>query len=301
MATNPERRSRFGFLRIPEVQFFLIFTIPFTGFFLVNYLNLSSASQTFALILSISMIVIVLMQTIYSAHAHSVLRQEEDNFLAITAHQMRTPLTAVRWTLQELRQQGVREVDREELIRVGSLAGERLENIISSFAQLARLEDHLEFHFEAVDLIEVVERAVTDAEPVGKQYSVSVYFEKPQYGVEVIADRGKIEAILASMIHNAIEYNRKSGIVTLRVRALTADKLAEVTIEDTGIGMTAVQQARLFQRYSRADDAKKLNPAGTGLGLYLAKRIVDHHKGRIWAESIPGKGSAFHFTLPLVR
>ncbi len=288
-------------LKTPEVQFFVIFTVPFTGFFLINYLNLPVAYRFAVVVAFVATLIVVLLQTIYGIYAHARIQKNEGSFLNMTAHQIRTPLTAIRWTLQEIGKKDVREEDRSELIRVASIAGDRLSNIVESLSQVARLEDEMSFRREALDLGEVIAAATHAAEPIAKQYGSGVYFERPVQGIEVSADPVKLEVVLSNLINNAIKYNRKGGMVTVRMRPLLSDRQVEVVIEDTGMGISAEDQKHLFEKYFRAVAAKQSNVTGTGLGLYLVKTIVERHGGRIWVESVLGKGSAFHFTLPVCR
>jgi signal transduction histidine kinase len=301
MPTRPPNKF-LVLLKTPEIQFFLVFTIPYVGFFFINYLNFPSSYRFIGAVAFAGALVIVLMQTLYSVVAHRAIKHEENNFLSVTAHQLRTPLAAIKWTLEEIKRKTVQEEERGEMIRVAGVAAQKLSNIVESFAQVANVEDsQIEFKFTPVELVDFIDRMVAEAEPVAKQYGVSVYFERPQSAVEVLADDAKLDLALSNLINNGVKYNRRGGMVTLRIRPLVNDKQVEVTIEDTGAGIAAADKPRLFQKYFRTEDGKRINAEGTGLGLYLAKNVIEKHSGRIWVESVPGRGSSFHFTLPVVR
>jgi two-component system CheB/CheR fusion protein len=286
-------------LKTPEVQFFIIFTIPFVGFVLINYAAISPMYKLAVILLSSATLIIVFMQALYGIHEHARAAKQAAEFLSMTAHQIRTPLTAVRWTLQELSKKDVREEDRNELIRVASGAGERISSIVDAFAEAARIEDSIDFHFGNVDLGEVIERAVQETQATAKQYGVSVYFEDPGHGIGVWADASKLNVVVSNLVNNAIKYNHKGGIVTIKARPLLTDKVVQVSIEDTGMGISADDKKQLFQKYFRTAAAKGSQKEGTGLGLYLAKQIIEKHKGRITVESTLGQGSTFYFTLPI--
>ena len=289
-----------GLLKTPEIQFFLIFTIPFIGFFLVNYLNLDAPYKLAAVIAFATALVIVLMQTIYGIHVHRRLQQQENSFLSVTAHQMRTPLTAVKWTLEELGKNDIKEADRSEMVRMAEISAQKLNNIIDDFSQIAHIQDgQLDFHYETIELVDFIDRMVREAEPVGKQFGSAVFFEKPNEAIEAKADPMKLEVVLSNLINNGIKYNRKGGMVTVRLRRLSGDRQVEITVEDTGIGIGSADKTHLFEKYYRSEEAKHINASGSGLGLYLVKTIVEQHDGKIWVESVQGKGSAFHFTLPI--
>src|SRR3989344_2731557 len=207
-----------GWLKMPEVQFFLIFTIPFIGFFLVNYLNLPENLKFASVVAAASAFILVLLQTIYSAAAHRRMKQEENSFISVTAHQMRTPLTAVRWVFEELAKKDLQEADRSELVRVATVATQKLGNIVDAFSQIARIEDgQLDFRFEMMELVGFADRMVKEAEPVARQYGSQLHFERPQEAVTVLADPIKLEMVFSNLINNAIKYNKQGGSVTVRL------------------------------------------------------------------------------------
>ncbi len=301
METSPPNKF-LRLLKTPEVQFFLVFTIPYIGFFIVNYLNFPPGYRFIGTVAFVGALVIVMLQTLYSIVAHRAIKHEENNFLSVTAHQLRTPLAAIKWTLEEINKKTIQETERTEMVRIAGVAAQKLSNVVESFAQVANVEDsQIELKFAPMELVDFIDRMVTEAEPVAKQYGVSVYFERPQNAIEVLADDAKLDLALSNLINNGIKYNRRGGMVTLRLRPLVNDRQVEVTIEDTGAGIAAADKPRLFQKYFRTEDGKRINAEGTGLGLYLARNVIEKHSGRIWVESIPGRGSAFHFTLPVVR
>ncbi|MCR4342301.1 MAG: ATP-binding protein [Patescibacteria group bacterium] len=132
-----------------------------------------------------------------------------------------------------------------------------------------------------------------------------LYFDTEVKGEVVInADEGKIKQVLSNLIDNSIKYtpvhpNGPSGFVKI-IFTLPKDKdVALVTIKDSGAGMSQETMGRLFDKFSRADNASKFNTAGSGLGLYVAKEFISKHNGRLWAESAgEGKGSTFFVELP---
>ncbi len=113
----------------------------------------------------------------------------------------------------------------------------------------------------------------------------------------LVADKFRLGQVLRNLLSNAVKYSPDGGTIFIRCRLIP--NYLEVSIQDTGIGMTAAQQAHLFEKFYRADTS---NTAirGTGLGLAISKLIIELHGGKIWVESTPGVGSTFFFTLPLM-
>lgn len=299
----PRKKKRLSsYLKLPEFQFFLIFIIPLIGFFLVSYDNITEDYRVLSIGVAATMLIIALMQTLYGAHIHRRMQEEEGNFIDVTAHEMRTPLTAIRWMLQELSHKDMADSDRDEMVRLGTVAAEKLSGVIDTFSEVARLDaGQIEFHLETIELIDFMDRMVRGAEPIAKQFGVRLNFERQTEGVLVSADALRLEMVFTNLINNAIKYNKKGGSVTVRSRRLLNSGMVEVTIEDTGIGITSLDTEKLFQKYYRSDEARRINPEGSGLGLYLVKRIIAAHHGKIWVESVHGRGTAFHFTLPIQK
>lgn len=185
------------------------------------------------------------------------------------AHELRTPLTAIKWIFEELKKDSLTSDERKELVRLGSLATMKLSKIIDSLNHAAKES--------FVNLNELILKVAQEEEPVARQYGVQIHTNCSQDEIMVKGDIGELETALSNLIINAIKYNKKGGSVTVLARELVSERKAEVVVEDTGRGM---------------------NPKETGFGLSIVEKIIKKHKGRIWVDSVLGKGSKFHFVLP---
>ena len=116
----------------------------------------------------------------------------------------------------------------------------------------------------------------------------------------VLADIKKMRNVVQNLIDNAIKYTHPGGFVTITL-ALEGNNMLAVSVKDTGIGIPEDQQNQIFQKFFRGDNARKLETEGSGLGMYIAKEIVEMHKGRLRFESRENKGSTFTFTLPMIK
>ena len=220
-------------------------------------------------------------------------------FVATTAHELRTPLTGIQWAFESLHT-GLG--DRAELLNIvdqGSELSGRALKIINSMLDMTQItEGGVMREARPVDLAGIVEEVMREARPVAQGYGVTMSF-KPQESLIVSANADRIRTVITVLVENALKYNTKDGAVTIELGA--EDGMAHLIVRDTGMGISEEDQKHLFEKFYRAEGAKRVDPNGAGLGLYITKSIVTAHRGRIWAESIPGRGSAFHVTLPITH
>jgi signal transduction histidine kinase len=145
-----------------------------------------------------------------------------------------------------------------------------------------------------VALDQMAQRLVEKFRTQTSQHVLSVDF--PPTWPLVQADAARLEQVLSNLIGNAIKYSPTGGVVRVKGRVLPDEVI--VSVSDEGIGIPVEEQARIFERFYRVDDALSRRTAGSGLGLYLAKAVIDAHGGRIWVESTPSHGASFSFALP---
>ncbi len=227
------------------------------------------------------------------------LLKAKSEFVTITSHQLRTPLTAVNWAFQELQQAGVSDQERIELTQTGAMAAQKLSRIVNDFLDVAKIEEgRFGYNYQNADLIEFTRKVVEEAAPIAKQYKVNVYFEKPATPIIVSIDQAKMGIVFSNLIDNAIKYNVENGQVVVSIHQIVSKPFVEVVIKDTGVGITPEEIKKLFTKFFRTEAAIKLDATGSGLGLYLVKNIIEQHGGEIWAQSVVGRGTEFHFTIP---
>ena len=140
---------------------------------------------------------------------------------------------------------------------------------------------------------------MSDAESVAKEYNVKLYFKQPKdKGLSVKADATRLALVISNLVDNAIKYNVANGQVIVKLRKLPSQPYVEVSVKDTGVGMSKESFSKLFTKFFRGKNVEKFAISGSGLGLYLAKNIIKKHGGKIWAKSVLNRGSTFYFTLP---
>lgn len=234
------------------------------------------------------------------AEARDAIRVR-DEFLSIASHELKTPLTTIKASAQLIERQLQRpEINRPHLLElVGSLNHQvrRFEELISDLLDVSRIRmGHLDLRYERFDLVElatqVVDRFQSEVES-NPEHRLALHAEGPVVGEW---DRGRLDQLLTNLLSNALKYSPAGGEIDVRVRQL--DDQAELSVRDEGIGISDEAQADLFKPFMRLD-ATHYGVGGSGLGLYISARIVEHHGGNLTVESAVGKGSTFTARLPL--
>ena len=230
--------------------------------------------------------------------------QIKDEFIGIAAHELRTPLAIVKGFAQTLIVQTARSKGPElsdwqmEALEGIDQATLRLVELTEDLLDVTRLQaGRLALHLEPTDVVALTRRVVKRLQLTTEQHSLAIHTSLEHLVVDV--DPRRMEQVLSNLIGNAIKYSPQGGPIELVIREDTVGKSALLSVRDEGIGIPIHQQARVFGRFARADNARAYGIGGTGLGLYLCRELVERHGGRIWFESTEGQGSTFFIALPI--
>jgi len=238
--------------------------------------------------------------------ANEYLREmdrQKSEFVSIASHQLRSPLTAVKGYSSMLLEGSYGPISEKmsEILRRIFESSNHLVSIVEDFLNLTRIEQgQMSYKFERVDMKELVRRVAEEYGPRAEEKNLSYSFhsgDTAEYFVK--GDRDKLIQIVSNLIDNSIKYT-PSGSVAVSLAKKSGGSSVLLRVEDTGVGIAPKDMKMLFRKFirGRADGGKKLYTEGTGIGLYVAKQMIEAHQGRIWAESGgPGKGSAFFIEL----
>jgi PAS domain S-box-containing protein len=220
--------------------------------------------------------------------------------MANLSHETLTPLAAIKGFAEALRCGGLEDVaNRLDFVQTIERHAERLSVLVEDMLLLTRLDSQAEnprFEFEPRDLAILVEECVKNLSPLIKEKETTVVIDVAA-GLIVRANADHLIRVFQNLLDNAFKYNRRGGPVSIKARAVGNE--AVVTVRDAGRGIPKADIGLVFDRFYRSRATQRFR--GTGLGLSIVKALVEIHGGKIWAESVFGKGSAFHFTLPLAR
>jgi signal transduction histidine kinase len=231
-------------------------------------------------------------------------RQQLDNakteFLSITSHELRTPITPLKAQLQMLQQEYFGKINekQKESLDVILRNTERLNKIIEDFLEISRIEAaRLKFAFRKTDLQETVNETVQFMEGFAKEKNIKLVVTTGELpNIEVDPDR--ISQVLRNLVHNAIKFSPSDSNIEIHTE-LTKDYV-RFSVKDKGVGLKSDDQLRVFEPFYQVEGSLSRKFGGTGLGLTICRGIVEAQKGKIWVESKPGSGSTFYFTVPLI-
>ena len=225
------------------------------------------------------------------------LLKAKSDFIAVAAHQLRTPTTALNWSLENLMKESVPPQVAEGL-KIASQTSHILLKTINDLLNAFQLEEgKFGFDFAEVDLVVFLNRILVDAENIAKSFEVKIYFDKGGLiEAKIMGDEKRLALAFTNIIDNAIKYNIKNGNVTLRLAKI--DQGYEVKVEDTGVGIPEEDLNKVFSKFYRGENVVKFSTDGTGLGLFLTKNIVEKHGGTVRVSSILNRGTTFIVDLP---
>lgn len=228
------------------------------------------------------------------------LERAKTEFLSITSHELRTPMTPIRTQLKMLCSEyfGKLTPKQKNSIKIILNSTDRLNEIIEDFLEISRIEAaRLKFNFQNINLTNTLNSIIKEMKAFMPEKNIAILSRIDKIPI-IKTDPHRIEQILTNLLSNAIKFTPRKGKIELIVTPKENHLL--FCVKDSGIGVSKQDQQRLFEPFFQADQNIYTRQDGTGLGLAIVKGIVESQGGKIWLESILGKGSSFFFTVPFV-
>jgi signal transduction histidine kinase len=226
----------------------------------------------------------------------------KDDFISTVTHELRTPLTSIR-AFSEILNDNPRldEGERAKFLGIIVKESERLTRLINQVLDLAKIESGAaEWHSSEIDMREVLEDSATAVSQLFKERKIDLTVELPQKVPGIVADRDRLMQVMLNLLSNAAKFSGRAPRV-VAVSLAQQGGFLRVEVSDNGIGISAADQEVIFEKFRQVGDTLTGKPQGSGLGLHISRRIIEHFGGLMWVTSRPGEGACFTFTLPLAR
>ena len=224
----------------------------------------------------------------------------KSEFLANMSHELRTPLNSIIGFSDLLYEKAYGELSEKQLRSVGNISksGKHLLNLINNILDLSKVEaGKLELDYKEFELASKLNLIKNLLSPIADRKNIQIEIDVDSNLTSVCADEARFVQIMHNLVDNAIKFSYENGLV--KIGARKKGDIVEITVKDTGIGIKAEDQNKLFKPFSQVDSFFSKQFQGTGLGLSLVKQIVNLHGGYVWFRSKPGEGSTFAFTIPI--
>lgn len=228
------------------------------------------------------------------------LDKMKDDFVSTVTHELRTPLTSIR-ALTEimLMNENLPLAQRTEFLGLIIRESERLTRLINDVLDMEKTEsDTAEWVVSSFDLTEMMQEAVKGMEALALQKKVNLLLVPPEFPIMLQADRDRLIQVLVNLLSNALKFSDEPE-GNIQLVAQKDGQVVQFCVRDEGVGISDEEQKLIFEKFHQVAHTQRGRPTGSGLGLAICKRIVAAHKGKIWVESVLGKGATFCFTIPL--
>lgn len=229
------------------------------------------------------------------------LNKMKSEFIAVASHQLRTPLSAIKWETELVLakfKDGLSDKQINALESINLLGG-RMARLVNDLLDVAKIDQGKMFlQKQPVDLAKTVEEVIKYVAPLANAKNTRIIFENNQEKYPpVVGDAEKIKLVIENLLSNAVKYTLSQGTVAVNLEK-DKDRLI-FSVKDNGVGIPAEQQKQVFSKFFRSNNIARYQTEGTGLGLYIAKNVVEELDGKMWFESEENKGTTFSFSLPI--
>lgn len=226
----------------------------------------------------------------------------KDEFVSVASHELRAPMTTIKGYLSMVLEGDTGKVDKKtrEFLENAYEGNERMIRLVNNMLNVSRIESgRLVISLEDIQIEDAIDHVVKDFQIEARDHGLKLNFVKPKVVLpKVRVDPDRIREVIANLVNNAIKFTAH-GSVTVRVSLKKETVVVEVS--DTGVGISPENQKKLFQKFSQVGGSKSAMEKGSGLGLYICRNLVEGFGGRVWLESVVGKGTSFFFSLPIIK
>lgn len=230
------------------------------------------------------------------------LNQLKSEFISVAAHQLRTPLSAIKWAIRMVLDGEAGELNNEQsqLLKKGYVSNERIISLVNDMLNVSRIEEgRFDYSFTKVNVVEIIEERVSRSKDMIDDKEIKVEISSPKNLPKISVDKDKFTLVISNILDNAIRYTPHNGTIKIILKTSKGNLL--IDIEDNGIGIPVIDQNRMFEKFFRAQNAVRLQTEGSGLGLFIARNIIKSHGGSLELDSEEGKGTRVFISVPIKK
>jgi len=270
--------------------------------YLIGTKYIANPETVVLIVLIISVFLFILSFTITRSFERlAEASRMKSEFINIVSHQLRSPLTNIKWTFEILSSDDfeVPESKQEEYFTNVKDNIARMVELIDDLLIVSRIEQgRLPIRKKEFNLKELAEEQVFRYKVFAEATHVKLFLHTEKDLPKIFADPSLLKLVIENLIDNAIRYTKGGGEVVINIKKRDSRNII-FSVKDSGVGIPQKEQAYIFQKFFRAENALKSRTKGSGLGLYVCRKIIEKSGGRIWFKSQENKGAAFYFTLPI--
>jgi two-component system, NtrC family, sensor histidine kinase KinB len=296
-----------GLWQCPNFLFLMmgIITIAtMVGTFFVSSRFASEGTTVMSVTIEVALIMIIGSLVIRGVEKVAEANIMKTEFISIISHQMCSPLSAIKWNMEviETERDGKTCLPEKQMVFLENIkkSNEQMLKMVTDLLEVARVDQGRAIFEEKIfNLAGLVEESVSGFRCIADEKKIKIESQVEMDSASVCGDEKKMRVVLDNLIGNAIKYSKDGGRVEITLKK--ADGKIVFSVQDWGVGIPRFQHSKIFEKFFRTKNESRYRTDGVGIGLYLAKAILQHCGGKVWFESEAGKGSIFHFSLPIAQ
>ncbi len=240
------------------------------------------------------------MKIFYNMTRERLLDQMKSEFISVAAHQLRTPLSAIKWSIKMVLDGDVGKITKQQIaiLNKGYVSNERVIKLVNQMLNVSRIEEgKFGYSYAMSDFLDIIRSNVNNIKDLTENKNLKINLKLPDKPININMDKEKINMAIQNLIDNAILYSPENNKIDIEVRQ--EDNSLAFTIKDSGLGIPKNDQDKIGTKFFRSDNVLRVQTDGSGLGLYITRNIIEGHGGTLDFESTEGVGSVFTIKLPL--
>lgn len=300
-----KEKYRVGLWQCPQFLFIIMGTVTVLTMIATYYVGIlyTEPEVLIFIVMGVTVVIFSVGNLVVSSFEHIAdLNRAKSEFISVASHQLRSPLSAMKWSLGLLLSGTIGRFEEKpiEYLKILKDSNDRMIDLVNDLLNVNRIESgQLMFSIKPFKLDDAARAVLNDFTLLAKASNIKLTLDVPDLLPLARGDESKVKIVIENFIDNAIKYTKEDGEIRLVIERREGELLLRVT--DHGVGIPRAQQGRVFEKFFRADNTLKYQTKGTGLGLFISKSIVETLGGKMGFTSEENKGSTFWFTLPITN